>query len=639
VRGETMYKRNITAVVIAFLIGCMSLNFFYHATAKGDPLSPGTSATGCLKCHQGIDSIGPAHEGLACEDCHSGDPEADKKDLAHTDMHKNPGDLNIVEETCGLCHDEIVAKVKKSLHSTSAGIISGARYLWAAQKQRNSLYSVRAVKDDDGDTPEKLDAMKSLDQIPHFKDSNEPVDDYLRNQCLRCHLWTEGAKRRGDYRSSGCSACHVLYADDGLSHSNDKTIPKDEPGHPVKHEITKKIHSEQCVHCHNRGGRTGVSFLGLMEADGYGTPFNPDGSKQQKLHGKFYNHLQQDLHLQAGLHCIDCHTMNDIHGDGNIYGKKEHAVEIECTNCHGTPDQYSTLTTARGNPMENLEKQNDQVILKGKIDEKMHTVPQIAGLAERGVLPHAMQIEKHIEKLECYACHARWAPQCYGCHAKMDMRKKGFDWVDQEKDQTYHWQESRSYLRWESPTLGINTEKKVSPFIPGCQAIFTQINEDGENIVSNKVFTTAHGYSGIAHNPIQPHTLSKKPRTCEDCHSNPKALGLGNGHYISKLNGVDIPFELERIVDEDGNQIQDTSHDGSRPFNKEEMDQINRVNVCLGCHQETPTLFWKKVKEKWGEAQNNKTHKDILKSLLIHSTEKESTEEKKFDRLLAMIIA
>ncbi len=51
----------------------------------------------------------------------------------------------------------------------------------------------------------------------------------------------------GDYRSGGCSACHVLYANDrsrmnsgpyakyghnGLSFSTDPTIRKDEPGHP-----------------------------------------------------------------------------------------------------------------------------------------------------------------------------------------------------------------------------------------------------------------------------------------------------------------------------------------------------------------------------------------------------------------------
>jgi hypothetical protein len=530
--------------------------------------------------------------------------------------------MSIVENTCGFCHEEITDNIKKSLHATSSGIISGTRYLWAAQEHKNSTYSVKTIKDEDGEIPEALGAIESLEQLPHYEDSEQAVDDYLRNQCLRCHIWTEGARRAGDFRGGGCSACHVLYADDGLSRSQDSTIPKDEPGHPVRHEITYKVPAQQCAHCHNRGGRTGVSFLGLMESDGYGTPFTEDGKKQPKLHGKYYNHLQEDLHFQAGLHCIDCHTLNDVHGDGNIYGKKEDAVEIECEDCHGNLEKYSALETARGNPLINLEKRNQQIILKGTLDGRDHVVPQVRALAERNVLPVAMQIKGHLEKLECYACHSRWAPQCYGCHAKMDMRNRGYDWVDESENGAYAWEESRSYLRWETPALGINSEGQVSPFIPGCQVIFTQINESGRTVRSNKTYVTADGHSGIAHNPIQPHTVSRKARTCENCHSEPKAWGLGSGHYVSKLNGINIPFELERFVDEDGNQIQATSHVGARPFNRAELEKISRINVCLSCHQDTSSVFWSRVKEKWGIVKNDKVHQDVLKEILREATKK-----------------
>ena len=541
------------------------------------------------------------------------------EEAAHAGLYSNPGDLNIVENTCGECHEDVVTNVKKSLHATTAGKISGARYLWAAQKERNAIYSVRQIEDEDGDVPTELGALESLQQIPNYKDSQQPIDDYLRNQCLRCHLWTKGSQRPGDYRSSGCSACHVLYADDGLSHSGDSTIPKDEPGHPIRHEMTTKIPAEQCVHCHNRGGRTGVSYLGMMESDGYGTPFTSDGTKQPKLHGKNYNHLQKDVHFESGMGCIDCHTVNDVHGDGNIYSKREQAVEIECEDCHGDTENYSTLKTSRGNPITNLEKRNDQVVLKSKFDGRLHNVTQIRALAERDLMPAAMNIDGHMKNLERYACHAEWVSQCYGCHAKMDMRKKGYDWVDESADATYGWSESRSYLRWETPVLGINSEGKVSPFTTGCQAIFTQIGADGKAIELNKIFVTSDGHSGIAHNPIQPHTISRGARTCENCHSEPKAVGLGSGHYVSRFNGIDIPFELERIVDEDGNQIQGTSHVGARPFNKEEIQEITRVNVCLSCHQKEPSIFWENVEEKWGEAETSEVHKEVLNQILIKS--------------------
>ena len=364
-----------------------------------------------------------------------------------------------------------------------------------------------------------------------------------------------------------------------------------------------------------------MSFVGLMESDGYGTPFTADGTKQPKLHGKNYNHLQKDLHYEAGLDCIDCHFLNDVHGDGNIYSKREQGVEIECTDCHGTRDLYSALKTSRSTPMKSLERRNDKVYLKGKISARAHEVPQVRALAERSVLPAAMRIKPHLDKLECYACHSRWTPQCYGCHAKMDMTKQGRDWVDQSDDGAYAWQESRSYLRWETPTLGINSEGKVSPFTTGCQAVFTQIGKDGKAVALNKVFTTADGHSGIAHNPIQPHTVSRRARTCENCHSEPKALGLGSGHYDSVGNGIDIPFELERIVDEDGKQIQGTSHVGARPFNKREMERIARVNVCLACHQETPSAFWQTVEQKWGQAKDRESHQDVLRMILREASD------------------
>ena len=186
-----MYKLITLKLIIFF-----SLSFFFSALfiiSKGE-----NRLKGCLLCHQGIESIGEKHEGLDCVDCHQGDPDGTTKDIAHSGLYKNPGDLNIVENTCGECHEDIVSKVKKSLHATMAGVISGSRYLWAAQDQKNAIYSIKEISDEDENVPEELGAVKSLKQIPHYKDSEQPIDDYLRNQCLRCHLWTEGAKGHGD---------------------------------------------------------------------------------------------------------------------------------------------------------------------------------------------------------------------------------------------------------------------------------------------------------------------------------------------------------------------------------------------------------------------------------------------------------
>ncbi len=92
----------------------------------------------------------------------------------------------------------------------------------------------------------------------------------------------------GDYRSSGCASCHVIYANDrspfasdfyasagneGKSQSADKTIPKNESGHPIKHQFTSKIPTSQCMVCHMHPGTNMVAtYLGYTwwdnETDG-----------------------------------------------------------------------------------------------------------------------------------------------------------------------------------------------------------------------------------------------------------------------------------------------------------------------------------------------------------------------------------
>lgn len=590
----------------------------------------------CLTCHEGIEKISevPGMAELTCTDCHMGDATGTTVEVAHKGMYANPTDLRVVEQTCGPCHPQDVENVKKSLHATMAGLISGARYAWGVQ-EREAIYATYPVEDKD---PQGKYALASLKQIPSFDPAkpmgpdNHPVDDYLRNQCLRCHLWNDGTQQDGDYRGSGCAACHVLYSDQGTYEGQDKAIPKDQKDRPRFHRITNIIPETQCIHCHNRGGRTGVSFIGTIEGDGYQTPFTKSGGKQPKLHGKDYNHLTADVHYERGMTCIDCHTKQDLHGDSNIYAKREQGVEIICESCHGTMQQHSDLKTAWGNPFTNLQKKTDgAIVLTAKLTGKEHQVPQIkdAKFSSEGYAA-MVAIPSHMEKMECYACHATWAPQCYGCHAKQDIGKPNNDWLkgkaaDPSKSGTrsslektaFSWEESRSYVRWESPALGINSRGKVSTFIPGCQVFFTQVNGE-KGLVNNHVFTTVDGTSGIGTNPIHPHTVTKKSRTCADCHMNSKAVGLGSGTYEITRNfpdGAPINFELERIVDEQGRQIQQTSREGARPFNKAELERIDQSGTCIACHGADPEV-WEKVKGKAEAAPTDEMHRKAIEKLL-----------------------
>ncbi len=588
---------------------------------------------GCLTCHEGIEQFSDIDTmaDLTCVDCHNGDGDATTLATAHKDMWSNPTDLRVVDKTCGTCHNEEVENAKTSIHATMSGMISGTRYNFGSQSRDSihATYDVKALKTGREGTVAELTQLPSYDPSQPESDTNSPGDDYLRNQCLRCHLWSDGHQRDGDYRASGCAACHVEYSNAATYEGGDKAIDKTQKDRPRQHKMTRAPSVEQCQHCHNRGGRTGVSYMGMMESDGYGTPYKEDGSKQGKLHGKHYNFLQADLHYDAGMSCIDCHTKDEMHGDGYLYTKKEFALEVRCETCHGTTSEDATLKTARGNPMTNLSRSGDSVTLTTKIDGKQLKVPQLNG-AELSVEGEVamVKIASHMEKMECSTCHAAWAPQCYGCHAKQDVGKPNGDWLSGSHSdisqlgkkanldkQAFSWSESRSYVRWENPALGINHRGKVSTFVPGCQVFLTQVNGD-KAIVANKTYVTKDGTSGLSHNPIQPHTMSKKSRTCEECHTNPKVLGLGSGQYDIARNFPDgqapVNFELERFVDEEGNQLQSTSHDGARPFNKDEMQRIQRVGTCLACHGSDEITAT-------GQAPDDVTHMKVIQRMVEKS--------------------
>ncbi|HEX8136266.1 MAG TPA: multiheme c-type cytochrome [Pyrinomonadaceae bacterium] len=246
----------------------------------------------------------------------------------------------------------------------------------------------------------------------------------------------------GDYRSSGCTACHVVYANDrssvhsesyaaagnqGRSQSADRSIPRDESGHPVRHQFTSQIPTSQCMVCHMHPGTNMVAtYLGLTwwdnETDGAAmypaeqhTPSqeeeqeklnrNPEGAS---LRGRwsdpeflartgteeFNNQLTRtrfadfhghgwlfravwkknrkgelldsqgnivsaedpdrfkkavhlnDIHLEKGMHCVDCHFRQDSHGDGNLYNEPRASIEIGCTDCHGSIRERATLFTS-----------------------------------------------------------------------------------------------------------------------------------------------------------------------------------------------------------------------------------------------------------------------------------------------------
>lgn len=494
--------------------------------AFGDP-------DGCVVCHGGdprATSPAEAHHG-------ANDPalaEAGGPDRFFPD----PASPWVNARSCGQCHAELVEAQWNSLMMTEAGKIQGTTWSFGIPgdyEHRWANYDTQNPEDPHARLgTEAYRAYMEAKSAAHpnvFVDRHERVPDapapgvdggweeleadpaqaaftYLRAECQRCHLGVKGRQKRGDFRGMGCGACHIPYGNEGVYEGGDATIGAGEHavGRPLVHSIQATRDSwvfkpssspnsdgeealgytgipvETCTTCHNRGKRIGVSYQGLMES-AWASPYTEGGGgaiPQPGLHTKHYIAMQQDIHFQKGMLCQDCHTSGDVHGDGFLAAANLGPIEIECSDCHGTPSafpwelplgwgdedgraQLGTLDaddprgvgrelpnhlragavaepedgyilTARGNPMPDVVRRGDAVVVHTAGGASLIVEPLKVKQARKGLSAEAevaMVHTDHVETMECYACHSEWAPQCYGCHVEVDYTdlSGGFDWV------------------------------------------------------------------------------------------------------------------------------------------------------------------------------------------------------------------
>lgn len=681
-------------------------------------------ADGCVLCHGGT------LDAESAELAHQGAPSqfVSKKFKGPLEFYPDPSSPWINEHTCGLCHRAQVSAQWSSLMMTEAGKIQGTAWGFGSlegyehkwgnydyenphdPKLRLGTDAYRAyMKKKAAANPQvhverhqRLPAAPGKDDLGNLTEHPEQAAfTYLRAECQRCHLGVKGRQQRGDFRGMGCGACHVPYSNEGFYEGRDAAISKDEPGHALVHSLQGTRGSKVTVHdttysgvpvetcstCHNRGKRIGVSYQGLMES-AYGSPYTEGGGGQLSVHSKHYVSMQQDIHYQKGMLCQDCHTSGDVHGDRFLAAANLAAVEIECTDCHGTPRAYpwelplgygdedapgsargkprgvskvlpshlkkqrglsaapeGYVLSARGNPMPDVERKGDAVVVHSASGKDLQLQPLkkllLEGKLSREAHTAMVQVDRHVETMECYSCHSSWAPQCYGCHIKVDYsdQKSSFDWVmaGQLHARPEHAsargeshfedvmipgevQETRSYLRWEDPVLGNNGEGRVSPLIPGCQTSVTVIGKDGRTLAKNRIFRSQAGSEGAKDegqlgsdmSPTHPHTVGKS-RSCESCHASDKALGYGigglapankkrvvdlesaEGKILSRrartqIEAVEGLIDWSAVVTRDGKQLQTVGHHlkGSGPLSAEQREKMDRQGTCAGCHSELP---------------------------------------------------
>ena len=201
----------------------------------------------CLFCHT-KEKLDPAHDAkvIGCTPCHLGDPLAIEKDQAHAGIVNNPGDLRVMEKTCGVegCHPTDIKKVTNSLMATNRGILGTLLYYWGESTTQDTALTVKDL----------IDSGRTSLAI-----------DYYRKLCATCHLWKqkndlEGVAAFFNEKGGGCSACHYVMApghERPAITDSDVDDPPEEKDviHPL---ITNKVPDVNCIRCHNRSGRIGL---------------------------------------------------------------------------------------------------------------------------------------------------------------------------------------------------------------------------------------------------------------------------------------------------------------------------------------------------------------------------------------------
>ncbi len=573
--------RTLGALVAVVLATALFAGVRPAGTAAGAPRVAGVAPAGaalpvvapavegCLDCHAGIEEMHP-WEPLTCTQCHGGDPAARTKDRAHVEPRigwpkdervmyeafdpaasrfRNPSDLRVAKEACGGCHRRVVDQLPRSLHGTTAGHLNDGLYENGVNATREAVYGIFGVEADD---PDEVDAHELDRLIPIARLRVDAADDTLsghfadlpRKACMQCHLWSDGFAVEGRlgqdglYRGSGCAACHVPYAEDGLSRSGDPTIDRFEPGHPITHAMTVAPPTSTCVSCHVGDASIGNGFRGLAQLYPQ-MPAGPDipGTTDRLIANQFFIEdpllTPPDVHHAAGMDCIDCHTSRDVMGDGAIHGAMEHAVEIECTSCHGTPDAYTDLRTSKGRVVENLERKGDLFVLKGKASGRSLRVKQAKDVVDPDHLDYNPRAARAMTgdhaRLECYACHSGWNTNFFGFHFDRNEQFSQLDLIEGDVTPGVVSTQERVFATLRQFVLGVNPEGMIAPYMVGFSTMGTVHGADGSLRIDQGLPETAAGLSGMTMVHHQTHTTQPAARSCLECHRSPATWGLGTG--------------------------------------------------------------------------------------------------------------
>ncbi|MBX3464870.1 MAG: hypothetical protein KF830_17010 [Planctomycetes bacterium] len=278
-------------------------------------------------------------------------------------------------------------------------------------------------------------------------------------------------------------------------------------------------------------------------------------------------HLK-DIHAEVGMHCVDCHFEQDVHGDTHLYSEYQAAIQIQCQDCHGTATELATLRFSGpaakpegGEPgarKQSMTQRPDRSITEtpwGKARFEVKTVDGRRRYIQRSMLfpdveweisqvknscdpdhpdynvksAYAKLAQKadgscaHTpEKMDCASCHTSWMTSCFGCHLPQEANMRT-DMHHFEDKKLRNWASYNPQVaRDDVFMLGISPDVKDNKVavVRSSSAVMVSSTDSQRAIAYKQQLTVAaNGLNGQCFNTHFAHTVRKtETRKCSDCH-------------------------------------------------------------------------------------------------------------------------
>jgi hypothetical protein len=234
-------------------------------------------------------------------------------------------------------------------------------------------------------------------------------DPHFAMGCKFCHKGNDtaadreaahkGLVKRPSDNLQTCGMCHKQIADNFKKSLHYTTIGQRQgvmkrfSADELK-QFDAKVFEQSCRSCHASCGGCHVKSppvggigLGLIQGhkfvrrdEGKTCAFCHGGRVYPEFTGEYGG--RPDVHYQKGKMCVDCHTKQEMHGDGNAYlSKNDVKQRPSCKNCHK--------------------------------------------LGQEKKLTAKLSHENHQGKVSCYGCHSAGEYRnCYDCHIESHSNAK-----------------------------------------------------------------------------------------------------------------------------------------------------------------------------------------------------------------------